>query len=357
MRVLKYWLPCVLLVLLLSAQATLAQSGPPPAGAVAPLGIELGALVSTRADLAEVRPTVAAPEPAEGAAAAREVGAEAGSAAFRALAAAAVPVAAPQVGAPAEVEAAPVDPAPSAVPDAPAEAEAAPVDPAPTAVPEALPEAAPAEVEPQPPPAKGKLIVIDPGHGGGQIGSANGDVVEKHLNLDVSLRLAEMLRSDGYDVKLTREDDRALGASLAADLQARVDIANQAGADILVSVHHNGSPNAAQRGTMVLVCNDRPFAAQSNRLAQAVLEGLVRNLGALGYETVNQGIVDDRIRGHLALLAPANLARPSRMPAIIGEALYVSHDSDAAMLRRDDMREAIARGYFEGIKAYFGDAG
>ena len=213
---------------------------------------------------------------------------------------------------------------------------------------------------PTPVPNKGKLIVIDPGHGGRDPGAVHTnpggvvDLTEEEVNLWVAQRLAEMLRHDGYNVHLTRTTDRSVGPdrNKPADLQARVDVANRAGADIFVAVHHNGSDNRSIRGTTVYYCNHRSFSAQNRRLAWLTQQALVRNLRQAGYDTVDRGAKDDAFLGHLALLGPRNIPRPSQMPAVIGEALFITNDADAAALRRADIREAIARGYFEAIKAY-----
>lgn len=212
------------------------------------------------------------------------------------------------------------------------------------------------------PQAKGKLIVIDPGHGGSdpgalhQAGNGQADVTEEDANLAIALKLADMLRADGYEVRVTRSTDTELvPGSKAADLQKRVDIANEANADLLISIHHNAAANKSARGTEVWYCADRPFSADGERLAKAVDEAIVRNLRAAGYETVDHGVKDDSKAGHFAITGP-NLARPSKMPSIIGEALYITNDQDAAQLKRPEGIEALARGYFEGIKAYFGDA-
>lgn len=235
--------------------------------------------------------------------------------------------------------------------------------PAPTVAapgPQPTPTASPSPA-PTPVPDKGKLVVIDPGHGGTDPGAVHttpagaADVAEEEVNLWIALKLAEMLRADGYHVQLTRTDDRAVGpdGNELADVQARVDMANQAGADILVSVHHNGSNNRSLSGATVYYCNDRSFSADNRRLAGLVQEALVRNMRQAGYDVVDRGAQDDAVLGHLALLASYNVSRPSQMPAVLGEALFMSNDADAAILKRADMREAIARGYFEGVKAYF----
>jgi len=210
---------------------------------------------------------------------------------------------------------------------------------------------------------KGKLIVIDPGHGGSDPGAvhkaANGetDIKEEDATLAVAQKLADMLRADGYDVSLTRTEDAnvAPGGAKVADLQARVDTANKNEADLLVSVHFNGLQNHDTRGTEVWYCGDRPFAGENMKLATAVQEALVRNLNQAGYETAARGIKDDAKMGHFAINGP-HIARPSNMPGLIGEALFMTNDQDAAQLQRPEIQDTLARGYFEGIKGYFGDA-
>ncbi len=226
---------------------------------------------------------------------------------------------------------------------------------APDSAPATSPETATA---PQP---KGKLIFIDAGHGGDDTGSvhtgADGqiDLKEEDVNLDIALRLADMLRQQGYDVQMDRTGDTTPvpgDASKARDLQARVDMANDSGADLLISVHSNALENKDARGTEVWYCSDRPFSDQDHRLANSVQEALVRNLRQAGYDTVDRGIKDESSMGHFAVLGP-HIARPSKMPGIIGEALYMTNDQDAAQMQRPEVRDAIARGYCEGIQAYF----
>jgi N-acetylmuramoyl-L-alanine amidase len=249
-------------------------------------------------------------------------------------------------------------------------ATSAPARPTPTAVPStATPTAVPPTATPQPTPsatprpqANGKVIFVDAGHGGADSGAAHKnaagveDLLEKEANLWIATHLADALRAKGYQVVLSRSTDSFAipGASTAVELQKRVDMANQAGADLYVAIHNNGNDNKSVRGTEVLYCNARTFTDKNIRLATLVQAALVRNLRAAGYNTVDRGIKDDVVRGHLAVLAPANLARATRMPGIIGESLFLSNEADAAALKRADIRQAIVQGYLEGIQAYFG---
>src|SRR5437868_7248834 len=101
-------------------------------------------------------------------------------------------------------------------------------------------------------PTNPKLIVIDPGHGGSDVGAIRNGVSEKTLALDMSKRLRAILVGRGWQVKMTHDDDRDVFGPNASDrdeLQARVDVANSAGARLFVSVHVNSFINAGPRGT------------------------------------------------------------------------------------------------------------
>ncbi len=226
---------------------------------------------------------------------------------------------------------------------------------------------------------KVRTIAIDPGHGGSEVGAAqtllNGTIVrEKEVNLKIALGLRDLLQANGYRVVLTRETDSgASGLSgeppggysrTRADLQGRIDIANNAKADLFVSIHNNGSADPLQSGTEVWYCKDRPFADASFVLAQLVLESLVSEITATGYNVRNRGMKEDasfRVwQGrsyHLFVLGPPRtepaITRAAQMPGILVETLFISNPTEASLLARDDVLDAIAEGYYQGIVAYF----
>lgn len=91
-------------------------------------------------------------------------------------------------------------------------------------------------------------IVVDPGHGGIDGGAAKKGVLEKEINLNVSKKLKTYLEAKGYKVLLTRESDMSLDKFGAAgqsrhsrDLNARVNIINNSGTEIFLSIHMNYS--------------------------------------------------------------------------------------------------------------------
>jgi N-acetylmuramoyl-L-alanine amidase len=209
-------------------------------------------------------------------------------------------------------------------------------------------------------------ITLDAGHGGAEIGAshvyADGTVLaEKDLNLRVMLRVRDLLQQGGFQVTPTRTRDTQVNAdrkSLSDDLQARVDVANTTGSDIFVSIHFNGISDPNIKGTYVFYDPDRPFADKSKALAELVDKALAGSLKTAGYTTIDHGATKDTaVLGgdHYYLLSPQTdrVPRPSQMPAIIGEGLFITNEDDANAVRKDGVLEAIARGYVEGIKAYF----
>jgi len=222
-------------------------------------------------------------------------------------------------------------------------------------------------------PGKG-TVFVDAGHGGKEIGASyrfpdGVQLVEKHLNLKVATRLAALLNEAGIGTVVSRTVDAQVNGTrdlnndgkinLTDDLQARVDAANTAKADLLISVHFNGIDDPSKRGTQTFYSEGRQFTARNVALAQLVQAALMRNIQGAGYQTADRGATTDtRILGagsHYYLLGPESptIRRQSEMPGIIGEALFVTSPEDAGAIRQEKVLEGIARGYFEAVKSYF----
>lgn len=95
---------------------------------------------------------------------------------------------------------------------------------------------------PQSPSEARPIVLLDPGHGGSNSGARGPALVEKRLTLALAEQVAGRLRARGVDARLTRTTDRTL------TLRQRVELANRAPADLLVSIHANASPSRSKRG-------------------------------------------------------------------------------------------------------------
>ena len=96
-------------------------------------------------------------------------------------------------------------------------------------------------------PLVGKIIVLDPGHGGSDYGSTEcRGLPEKDATIDIANRLKALLEADGAEVFLTRIDDSTKSNN------DRYTLANGVGGEALVSIHLNGSTNYSKNGTLGL---------------------------------------------------------------------------------------------------------
>jgi N-acetylmuramoyl-L-alanine amidase len=217
----------------------------------------------------------------------------------------------------------------------------------------------------------GRTIVLDPGHGGFEIGAAQNGVVEKELNLDVALRLRDLLRADGHRVVLTRESDSQVNTAgrdlngdgsvdVDDDLQARVDVSNEADADVFVSIHANGG-SPGMRGVATYYCAACEGAARHRQLGRALHDAVLAEMRPRGAGQFGAGLFDEatlgKPYGHLFVTGPKTprVARPNRAPAhALVEMLFISNVQDAALLRQGGVRDALAAGLRRGLQEYLG---
>ena len=177
-----------------------------------------------------------------------------------------------------------------------------------------------------------RLIVIDPGHGGSDFGAMHNGLTEKTLTLDISNRLRDLLVSRGWIVKLTRETDVDVyqpNDSARDELQARDDVANNAGARLFISVHINSFTSSALNGTTTYY-----YKNDSSGLAQAVHSRLAATL-----PTQDDGIRKENFY----------VIHHATMPAILVETAFLSNPSDADLLRDPAFLQKVAVGIADGV--------
>jgi N-acetylmuramoyl-L-alanine amidase len=219
-------------------------------------------------------------------------------------------------------------------------------------------------------PAKaGKFrIVLDAGHGGWDLGTVGRQgLTEKDLVLDVTRRLGRLLQTRlGSEVLFTRTGDTYL------PLDQRADIANQAQADLFVSIHANYSNSTAARGVETYYSN--LFSAPGSREAEKHEDGTFARLTpvSLSIEELHEKIEESRrlaenvqrsLYATLAVNSPDIRNRGIKdsafvvltgttMPAILTEISFVSSPDDERNLQSSTYRQQIAEALYKGIARY-----
>ncbi len=247
------------------------------------------------------------------------------------------------------------------------------------------------------------VVCLDVGHGGMDWGFTrveNGEIValEKDIVLDISERIQSRLEAQGVEVVLTRTEDQLVnitgedvngdgeqatdgdgdgridtpnvdGPNNLDELQARVNVCNDAGADLLISVHINGAENTALQGYEAWWANGRDFSDQSQWFAEEIV-------GQFGAQFDEAGFTEIQSRGaqpdsetdipeedlpqdafvHYVVLSPDVEGRNftgSTMPGAVVESLFMSNDTDWEVLGTEEGIEAIVQAYVVSINAFF----
>ena len=215
-------------------------------------------------------------------------------------------------------------------------------------------------------------IVIDPGHGGHDTGTIGpSGLMEKDLCLDVALRLGKIIqqRLPGADVVYTRSDDTFI------PLEERTRIANEAKADLFISIHANSSPHKDARGIETYYLNLRgspeamEVAARENATSdQGIhdLQDLVRDIAKT--EKIDESRefaedVQDSLTQHIFRTAHTAKNRGVRkapfvvligadMPSILTEISFLSNPWDEKQLKKPIERQKVAEGIYQGVADY-----
>ena len=172
-----------------------------------------------------------------------------------------------------------------------------------------------------------KKIVIDPGHGGNDVGAIRGDITEKEITLDVSKRVRNILEKKGYKVEMTRDNDKTVS------LQDRVAFSESEHPDIFVSIHVNSSEKPEITGI-----ETHYYRQESMSLAQTVHAALASNI-----KTNNRGLFKSKFY----------VINHTTAPAILVEIGFISNDGERAELVSDKRKQATAKAIAEGVENYF----
>ncbi len=172
-----------------------------------------------------------------------------------------------------------------------------------------------------------KVVVIDPGHGGIDYGAIRSGINEKDITTDVSLRVAKILRSDGFKVYMTRDEDKTLS------LQERVDFAEENEPDIFVSIHVNSSEGTTATGLETHYYHDYSIG-----LAKVVHEALTKHVNSK-----DRGLFKSKFY----------VINHTTMPAILVEIGFISNEDERQDMISEKRKQATAKAIAEGIKNYY----
>ena len=214
-------------------------------------------------------------------------------------------------------------------------------------------------------------VLIDPGHGGHDTGTiGQGGLQEKEVVLDISKRLGRLLEEQlGVEVILSRETDDFVA------LDERSKIANERGADLMISIHCNSAPSSRVRGietyyldfttddwALSVASSENAAGARTVHELEDMLSRIARNdsveesreFARSVQSRLHAGVSrhSSSIKNRGVRKAPFVVLIDSKMPAVLVEIGFISNRSDEALLRKDSFRQEVAMHLFRGISEY-----
>lgn len=194
--------------------------------------------------------------------------------------------------------------------------------------------------------AIGHTIILDAGHGQPDGGAENSDgLSEEEINLNIVLKLQELLEQSSYTIILTRSDENgiydldssSLKSKKSSDLKNRVKLANSEEADIFVSIHLNKIEQSKYYGWQT-------FYQENNDESKILAESIQNNL--------NYAIQKENKREILSLTGKYIMDNVE-IPTVTVECGFLSNEEEATDLATDEYQEKLAWGIYTGIVEYF----
>ena len=171
-----------------------------------------------------------------------------------------------------------------------------------------------------------RVIVVDAGHGGSDVGATRAGIYEKDITLDISKRVADLLTNKGYHVEMTRRKDDTVS------LQDRVLFTEEKNADLFVSIHVNSSVSEEPYGLETHYYTDESYA-----FAQEVHKSLAQK-------------IDSKDRG--LFKSKFYVINNSIAPSILVETGFISNTAERNSLVTDERKQKTAEAVVNGILNY-----
>ena len=223
--------------------------------------------------------------------------------------------------------------------------------------------------------AKGKVVVLDAGHGGDDPGAINGSLKEKNIVLSIAQKAGKELQGRGYKVYYTRSKDKFI------NLRDRTKYANDKAADLFISIHANAAPSKTKAATMRGIETFFLSPARSERSKNAAALENKSDIEEMNYfskqtflnflnrekiiasnklaidvqrevlaraKSVSSKASDGGVRE-----APFWVLVGALMPAVLLEVGYITHPSEGDRINNSKYQDALAKGLADGIDVYF----
>ncbi|MDQ0150487.1 N-acetylmuramoyl-L-alanine amidase [Eubacterium multiforme] len=174
-------------------------------------------------------------------------------------------------------------------------------------------------------------VFIDPGHGGHDDGSSAFGLKEDELNLKIGLKIQKRLEDKGIEVKMSRSSDEYIS------LIDRSKMANEYGADLLVSNHINSFTSGSAHGIETYYHKNK---SKHKPLSDNIQNNSIKETGAY-----NRGVKN----ANFAVL------RESEMPSSLFEGGFISNKTESAKLKDDKYQDKLAKAVADGIEKYLKD--
>jgi N-acetylmuramoyl-L-alanine amidase len=193
-------------------------------------------------------------------------------------------------------------------------------------------------------PLSGKIILLDPGHGGPDGGAGNKQALEKDIALDITLKVRDYLQEQGALVIMTRETDKDLADEdtrgysrrKVEDLKKRLKMINNTDNDLFVSIHLNAIPSSRWSGAQTFYA---PQYKENAKAAKFIQDELRENLGNTTRKAkpINQ----------------VYILKHAKKPGVLVEVGFLSNPTEREQLKKESYQEKVAASIYQGIIRYF----
>lgn len=189
-------------------------------------------------------------------------------------------------------------------------------------------------------PLLGKVIYLDPGHGGPDPGALSKELKEADINLSISLKTQKTLEQMGAIVYLTRYGDYDLSVPNTinrkrSDLSRRGNIINRSGCDLYLSIHLNADTSSTWKGAQMFYDD---VNANNEKIAKIFQEKFAKNL-----KTKREYKKKDNLY----------LSKRVTRPGILIEAGFITNSNERYLLKTDEYQQKIANTILEATIKYF----